>query len=263
MDGLGAQLKSLKRASLPLQTHLELPFALAERRTRAARALPPPLYVLYTQLAAAKEAFAEDIDVSIEGSIADAEAFARREAAAREKKEKVSERGDGGVSTEASSPGPSWRMATTRTASARANARAHPRARARMATIPTRRILFPWCWSWVRARRRVRFGITSRYASSRARRARPSTRISSSISSRTTTGRSRRTPRTRSDGAGSDGTPTDAAASDRFGGVNISPAWISSPRRRARDWRRRCTKGWRRIRDRRACVTSSRRYARG
>ena len=95
MDGLGAQLKSLKRASLPLQTHLELPFALAERRTRAARALPPPLYVLYTQLAAAKEAFAEDIDVSIEGSIADAEAFARREAAAREKKEKVSERGDG------------------------------------------------------------------------------------------------------------------------------------------------------------------------
>ena len=98
MDGLGAQLKSLKRASLPLQTHLELPFALAERRTRAARALPPPLYVLYTQLAAAKEAFAEDIDVSIEGSIADAEAFARREAAAREKKEKVSERGDGGVS---------------------------------------------------------------------------------------------------------------------------------------------------------------------
>ena len=122
-------------------------------------------------------------------------------------------------------------MATTRTASARANARAHPRARARMATILTRRILSPWCWSWVRARRRVRFGITSRYASSRARRARPSTRISSSISSRTTTGRSRRTPRTRSDGAGSDGTPTDAAASDRFGGVNISPAWISSRRR--------------------------------
>ena len=36
--------------------------------------------------------------MSIEGSIADAEAFARREAAAREKKEKVSERGDGGVS---------------------------------------------------------------------------------------------------------------------------------------------------------------------
>ena len=82
LDGLGAQLKGLKRASLPLQTHLELPIALAERRSRAARTLPPPLYVLYTQLAAAKEAFAEDIEVSIEGSIADAEAFARREAAA-------------------------------------------------------------------------------------------------------------------------------------------------------------------------------------
>ena len=82
LDGLGAQLKGLTRASLPLQTHLELPIALAERRSRAARTLPPPLYVLYTQLAAAKEAFAEDIEVSIEGSIADAEAFARREAAA-------------------------------------------------------------------------------------------------------------------------------------------------------------------------------------
>jgi THO complex subunit 5 len=94
LDGLGAQLKGLKRASLPLQTHLELPIALAERRSRAARTLPPPLYVLYTQLAAAKEAFAEDIEVSIEGSIADAEAFARRESAAREKA--AAEGGGGG-----------------------------------------------------------------------------------------------------------------------------------------------------------------------
>ena len=52
LDGLGTQLKGLKRASMPLQQHLELPISLEEQRKHAARLLPPPLYVLYTQLAA-------------------------------------------------------------------------------------------------------------------------------------------------------------------------------------------------------------------
>ena len=85
MDGLGAQLKSLKRARFRFRRTSVVPWA-AERRTRAARALPPPLYVLYTQLAAAKEAFAEDIDVSIEGSRARTPRRSREERRRRERK---------------------------------------------------------------------------------------------------------------------------------------------------------------------------------
>jgi len=50
--GLGPQLAAVKRASLPLQHHLELPISLHEKRHHAARLLPPPMYVLFTQLAA-------------------------------------------------------------------------------------------------------------------------------------------------------------------------------------------------------------------
>lgn len=84
LDGLGTQLKGLKRASLPIQQHLELPISLEEKRKHAARLLPPPLYVVYTQLAAAKEAFADDFEVSIEGSVADAESLVRKQQAVEE-----------------------------------------------------------------------------------------------------------------------------------------------------------------------------------
>jgi hypothetical protein len=53
-------------------------YALEEERKHAARLLPPPLYVLYTQLAAAKEAFSDDFGVSVEGSVADAESLVRK-----------------------------------------------------------------------------------------------------------------------------------------------------------------------------------------
>eukprot|EP00740_Mantoniella_antarctica_P006066 CAMPEP_0181355144 /NCGR_PEP_ID=MMETSP1106-20121128/3740_1 /TAXON_ID=81844 /ORGANISM="Mantoniella antarctica, Strain SL-175" /LENGTH=407 /DNA_ID=CAMNT_0023467859 /DNA_START=89 /DNA_END=1308 /DNA_ORIENTATION=+ len=86
LDDLGAQLASVKRATLPLQHTLRLPLALQERRRSAARLLPPPLYTLYTQLAAAREAFAEegDFGVDVVGSVADAESLVREAAAAEE-----------------------------------------------------------------------------------------------------------------------------------------------------------------------------------
>ena len=67
-----------------MQTHLALPISVEEKRKGAARALPPPLYVTYTQLAAAREAFDDDFEVHIEGSVADAEALQRKAAAAEE-----------------------------------------------------------------------------------------------------------------------------------------------------------------------------------
>lgn len=82
LDGLGTQLKGLKRASLPLQEHLAMNISLEEKRKHAARLLPPPLYVLYTQFAAAKEAFEDTFEISIQGSVADAESLARKAAAA-------------------------------------------------------------------------------------------------------------------------------------------------------------------------------------
>ena len=63
---------------------MALPISVEEKRKGAARALPPPLYVTYTQLAAAREAFDDDFEVHIEGSVADAEALQRKAAAAEE-----------------------------------------------------------------------------------------------------------------------------------------------------------------------------------
>ena len=88
LDGLGGQLKDLKTASLPLQQHLALPISVEEKRKRAARLLPPPLYIVYTQLAAAKEAFQDDFAVEITGSVADAETLVRKAAAAEAEKGK-------------------------------------------------------------------------------------------------------------------------------------------------------------------------------
>lgn len=45
-----------------------------------AELLPPPLYVIYSELLAQKEAFCENIDLEIVGSLKDAQAFARQQA---------------------------------------------------------------------------------------------------------------------------------------------------------------------------------------
>jgi|TARA_B100000405_G_scaffold283954_1_gene229832 THO complex subunit 5 len=93
LDGLGNQLKGLKRSTAPLQEHLALPITVEEKRKGAARLLPPPLYVTYTQLAAAREAFDDDFEVHIEGSVADAEALQRKAAAAEEEEARRREEG--------------------------------------------------------------------------------------------------------------------------------------------------------------------------
>ena len=45
-----------------------------------AELLPAPLYILYSQLLAQKEAFEEPIDLEIVGSTKDAQSFARQQA---------------------------------------------------------------------------------------------------------------------------------------------------------------------------------------
>ncbi|KAK6130889.1 hypothetical protein DH2020_035364 [Rehmannia glutinosa] len=48
------------------------------KQHQLAELLPPPLYVIYSQLLAQKEAFAENIELEITGSVKDAQAFARQ-----------------------------------------------------------------------------------------------------------------------------------------------------------------------------------------
>ena len=50
------------------------------KRHHSAELLPPPLYVIYSQLLAQKEAFGESIDVEIVGSVKDAQNFAHIQA---------------------------------------------------------------------------------------------------------------------------------------------------------------------------------------
>lgn len=50
------------------------------KQHHSAELLPPPLYVIYSQLLAQKEAFGEPIDLEIIGSLKDAQAFARQQA---------------------------------------------------------------------------------------------------------------------------------------------------------------------------------------
>lgn len=80
LSSLPSQLKSLKKASWPVQNQLGVQHAKKLKRHHSADLLPPPLYVIYSQLLAQKEAFGESIDVEIIGSIKDAQAFARHQA---------------------------------------------------------------------------------------------------------------------------------------------------------------------------------------
>lgn len=80
LSSLPSQLKSLKKASWPVQNQLGVQHAKKLKRHHLADLLPPPLYVIYSQLLAQKDAFGESIDVEIIGSIKDAQAFARHQA---------------------------------------------------------------------------------------------------------------------------------------------------------------------------------------
>lgn len=80
LTSLPSHLKSLKKASLPVQNQLGLLHTKRTKQHSAAELLPPALYVVYSQLLAQKEAFGEPIDLEVVGSLKDAQAFTRNQA---------------------------------------------------------------------------------------------------------------------------------------------------------------------------------------
>ncbi|XP_023728481.1 THO complex subunit 5A [Lactuca sativa] len=80
LSSLPSHLKSLKKASLPVQNQLGILHTKKLKQHQSAELLPPPLYVIYSQLLAHKEAFGESIDLEIMGSMKDAHTFARQQA---------------------------------------------------------------------------------------------------------------------------------------------------------------------------------------
>ncbi|KAL3514529.1 hypothetical protein ACH5RR_027246 [Cinchona calisaya] len=80
LSSLPSHLKSLKKASLPVQHQLGILHTKKLKQQQSAELLPPPLYVTYSQLVAQKEAFGENIDIEIIGSLKDAQTFARQQA---------------------------------------------------------------------------------------------------------------------------------------------------------------------------------------
>ncbi|XP_049390105.1 THO complex subunit 5B-like [Solanum stenotomum] len=80
LSSLPSHLKSLKKASLPVQHQLGVLHTKKLKQAQYAELLPPPLYVIYSQLMAQKEAFGENVDLEIVGSVKDAQAVARQQA---------------------------------------------------------------------------------------------------------------------------------------------------------------------------------------
>lgn len=80
LSSLPVHLKSLKKASLPVQSQLSLQNQKKLKYHNLAELLPPPLFVIYSQFMAQKEAFEENIDVEVSGSLNDAQSYARQQA---------------------------------------------------------------------------------------------------------------------------------------------------------------------------------------
>lgn len=80
LSSLPSHLKSLKKASLPVQHQLGILHTKKLKQHHSAELLPPPLYVIYSQFLAQKEAFGENIDLEIVGNLKDAQSFARQQA---------------------------------------------------------------------------------------------------------------------------------------------------------------------------------------
>lgn len=76
LETVSAQLKSVKKAALPVEQSLGLARQREIKQHRLAELLPGPLYILYTQLIAYKEAVDDGIDVEVQGSSKEAEALA-------------------------------------------------------------------------------------------------------------------------------------------------------------------------------------------
>ncbi|GJM86960.1 hypothetical protein PR202_ga02865 [Eleusine coracana subsp. coracana] len=80
LSSLPSHLKSLKKASLPVQQQLGMQHTKKLKQHHAAELLPAPLYIAYTQLLGQKEAFGENIEVEIAGSTKDAQIFTKQQA---------------------------------------------------------------------------------------------------------------------------------------------------------------------------------------
>lgn len=65
---------------MPVQNQLGVQHTKKLKQLHSAELLPPPLYVIYSQLLAQKEAFEENIEMEIIGSVKDAQAVARQQA---------------------------------------------------------------------------------------------------------------------------------------------------------------------------------------
>ncbi|KAL0797149.1 hypothetical protein Bca101_068526 [Brassica carinata] len=80
LSTLPLHLKSLKKASLPVQNQLSLPSPKKLKYHDLAELLPPPLYLVYSKFMAQKEAFEENIDIEVSGNLKDAQIYARQQA---------------------------------------------------------------------------------------------------------------------------------------------------------------------------------------
>ncbi|CAA2988353.1 Hypothetical predicted protein [Olea europaea subsp. europaea] len=76
LSSLPSHLKSLKKASLPVQQQLGVSHMKKLKQQQLAELLPPPLYVIYSQLLTLKETFGENIDLELIGSLKDAQDIA-------------------------------------------------------------------------------------------------------------------------------------------------------------------------------------------
>ncbi|KAJ3695901.1 hypothetical protein LUZ60_001278 [Juncus effusus] len=75
LSNLPSQLKSLKKASLPVQQQLGISHSKKLKQFHSADLLPAPLYIIFSQLLAQKEAFGERIEMEIVGSTKEALSF--------------------------------------------------------------------------------------------------------------------------------------------------------------------------------------------
>lgn len=78
LSSLPSHLKALKKASLPVQNQLGVLHTKKLKQQQQSELLPPPLYLIYSQLFAQKEAFGEKIELEIMGSVKEAQTFARQ-----------------------------------------------------------------------------------------------------------------------------------------------------------------------------------------
>lgn len=75
LENLQPKLKTVLEATKPVQEYLDMPFDQIREQQETARHLPPPLYVLYMQTSAYRQACDKDLQVSIIGDLDAAKAI--------------------------------------------------------------------------------------------------------------------------------------------------------------------------------------------